>query len=99
MLGPFGDAGGTNRGQGRCGIGVRQFIARQVVVGNKHFNTGFFRQCHTFNGRNTVINGNDKLGSLRYCQLSHWRRQAVAVLETDWYQIFYILKAQRFQAG
>ena len=79
------------------GIGRRQFVARQVVIGDQHAQPGFFRRCHAFDAGDPVVHGDQQLRRTSQCHFNDFWRQTVAVLKPVGHQVVDMGGAQQTQ--
>ncbi|MNH98267.1 hypothetical protein D3C73_509860 [compost metagenome] len=79
------------------GIGQRQFVAGQVVIGNQHLEPGLFRCSHAFDAGDAVIHGNQQMRLALQRDCDDLRGQAVAVVETVRHQIIDMRRPQQTQ--
>ncbi|MNH16786.1 hypothetical protein D3C79_764350 [compost metagenome] len=79
------------------GIGCRQFMTWQVVIGDQHLQPGSLGCGHTLYAGNTVVHGNQQLRLAFQGNLNDFRGQAITVFETIGHQVIDMRRPQQTQ--
>ncbi|MCY1420823.1 hypothetical protein D9M71_364590 [compost metagenome] len=79
------------------GIGCRQFMTWQVMIGDQHLQPGSFGCGHTLYAGNTVVHGNQQLRLAFQGNLNDFRGQAITVFETIGHQVIDMRRPQQTQ--
>jgi hypothetical protein len=80
------------------GIGCRQFIAGQVVVGDQHLEARRLRRRHTLDTGDAVVHGNQQVRLALQGHGDDFRGQAVAVFEAVGHQVIHMGRPEQAQA-
>ncbi|MNH97115.1 hypothetical protein D3C73_498070 [compost metagenome] len=79
------------------GIGQRQLVTGQVVVGDEHLEPGLFRRCHAFDAGDAVVDGDQQMRLTLKRHRDDFRCQAIAVVESVGHQIVDMCRPQQTQ--
>ena len=72
------------------GIGVRQRLARQVVVGHQYLEASRLRRRDAVDAGNPIVDRDQQLRLALQCHFDDFRCEAVPVLETVGYQVVHV---------
>ncbi len=79
------------------GIGVRQRLARQVVVGHQDLEASRLRRRDPVDAGNPVVDRDQQLRLALQCHFDDFRREAVPVFEAVGYQVVHVGRTEQAQ--